>query len=104
MASKASISVYRQLIRTVHKTFAGDPPAILAARKELKNAFMANRDLTDKGQIRDKLAEAIEADEFLRDNVIQAVKKDCGSYEISPEKAAQLRSMDAGDMRPTMRG
>ncbi|GLC52422.1 hypothetical protein PLESTB_000627500 [Pleodorina starrii] len=104
MTTKPSISIFRQLIRTVHKTFAGDLPAISVARKELKNAFMANRHLTDKRQINEKLAEAVEANEFLRENVIQAVKKDCGSYEISPEKAQQLRSMNPGDRRPPMAG
>ncbi|EFJ42067.1 hypothetical protein VOLCADRAFT_121584 [Volvox carteri f. nagariensis] len=62
------------------EAFAGDPPAISAARKELKNAFLVNRDLTDQRQINSKLAEALEANDFLRENVIQAVKKDCGSY------------------------
>ncbi|GLC40078.1 Mitochondrial zinc maintenance protein 1 [Pleodorina starrii] len=84
MTTKPSISIFRQLIRTVHKTFAGDLPAISVARKELKNAFMANRHLTDKRQINEKLAEAVEANEFLRENVIQAVKKDCGSYGTAP--------------------
>ncbi|KXZ43671.1 hypothetical protein GPECTOR_83g283 [Gonium pectorale] len=83
--------------------FTGDPPAIAAARRELKNAFSANRHLTDRREINEKLAEAVEANEFVRHNVVQAVKKDCGAYEISPEKAQQLRELPPDQRRPPAR-
>ncbi|KAG2496788.1 hypothetical protein HYH03_005196 [Edaphochlamys debaryana] len=100
MATNPSIAVYRQLFRTIRKTFSGDASAITAARRELKSVFAANRHLTDQSRIQECVAEAVDANEFIRDNVIQAVKKDCGNYEVSPEKAAQLRNLKPEDMRP----
>ncbi|KAG2441978.1 hypothetical protein HYH02_009771 [Chlamydomonas schloesseri] len=100
MPTKPAIAIFRQLIRTVHTTFKGDPPAIIAARKELRSAFEANRGLTEKSKVNAALAEAVEANEFIRENIIQAVKKDCGSFEIAPEKAAQLRKLEDADRRP----
>ncbi|PNH05111.1 hypothetical protein TSOC_008660 [Tetrabaena socialis] len=64
----------------------------------------ANRQLTDRRQINEKLAEAFDANEFLRENVIQAIKKDCGTYDIGPEKAQQLRAIDPATTRPPRQG
>lgn len=92
MGSQA-LAAYRQLFRTISRTFSGDPPAIGAARRELQQVFRANRNLSDPAEIEARIAEAQDANEFLRENVIQATKKDCGAYELSPEKARQLREM-----------
>lgn len=42
--------------------------------------MQANRSITDPELIKSKIAEAEDADAFIKENVIQAKKSNCGQY------------------------
>lgn len=63
----------------------------MLANQELKSQFTSNKNLTERREIQSKLAEALEANDFIKNNVVQAAKSNHGQYEVSPEKARQLR-------------
>uniref|UniRef100_A0A7S0ULM7 Complex 1 LYR protein domain-containing protein n=1 Tax=Polytomella parva TaxID=51329 RepID=A0A7S0ULM7_9CHLO len=88
-----ALILYRNLWRTINKTFAGDNTAVTASRTELRNQFKANKNLTDPLQINTLLQDAEEANEFLKTSVVQATKSGCGSYSVSAEKAELMKEI-----------
>ncbi|GAX77567.1 hypothetical protein CEUSTIGMA_g5011.t1 [Chlamydomonas eustigma] len=98
MSSKSSISAYRHLLRTVHKTFKGDFAAIGLAYGEIRAQFNASKHLTAQRDIDDKLAEAKDAQMFIAENIVQAEKSSSGTLSVSPENAKRLKDITPDDI------
>eukprot|EP00798_Chlamydomonas_sp_ICE-L_P016104 gene16104-22246_t len=92
MARAKVLDVYKQLLKTVNTTFSGDTRAIRQGSAEIRKHFEASKDLNDPNQVAQKIADAVEAREFIRDSVVQAKKTSTGSYAVSPEEADRLQA------------
>lgn len=91
MGRSKAVEVYRQLLKTVNKTFSGDTRAVRQSSTEIRRHFEVSRNLSDPGEIAQKIADAEEARDFLRESVVQARKSSCGTYEVTQEKADQIK-------------
>jgi len=75
MATPTAVGAYRALLRARAKAFAGDARALDAAQREIRTQFERARD-ADARDARRKIAEAVEAEAFIRQHVVQAVRED----------------------------
>lgn len=66
-----AIGLYKRLLRTSRKTFAGDNVAISAAREETRRRFKAASQETDAAKIDEGLKMGDEIVMVLRQNVVQ---------------------------------
>mmetsp|Transcript_31196 Transcript_31196/g.69371 ORF Transcript_31196/g.69371 Transcript_31196/m.69371 type:complete len:104 (-) Transcript_31196:258-569(-) len=87
------LAVYRKLLRTIHRTFQGDRGAIATVHQELRNQFNANKHVTSPSEINQRIADALEAEDFIRNNIVQAKKSSCGTYEMTPDNAKHLSNI-----------
>ncbi|RIB06048.1 hypothetical protein C2G38_2117031 [Gigaspora rosea] len=69
----AVLNAYKYLLRTQKETFNGDFLAISEARRKTHEEFLKNKDETNEKEINKQINQALEAAEFLKSNVIQAV-------------------------------
>ncbi|CAG8533513.1 27134_t:CDS:2, partial [Racocetra persica] len=70
---RAVLNAYKYLLKTQKETFHGDFLAISEARRKTYEEFLKNKDETDEKEINKQINQALEAAEFLKSNVIQAV-------------------------------
>lgn len=71
--------------------FKGDTFALSTAHREIRSQFDANKQLTNDSEVKQKVADAHEASLFVMQNIIQATKSSCGTYEISPDQAHRMQ-------------
>jgi complex III assembly factor LYRM7 len=78
------IQTYRYLLRSMGIAFQGDTVTLQAARKEARNRFEANRNLTvDAPEALEAISEARNVGKFLRENLVQGVKDESSdTYSI----------------------
>jgi len=79
---------YLHLLRASTELFKRDAFALRSARAELRKAFEARRLESDLETAKKFLAEAVEAEEFMRHNLVQAKRTARGSFavELKPDK------------------
>ncbi|CAG8444482.1 24760_t:CDS:2 [Dentiscutata erythropus] len=69
----AVLNAYKYLLKTQKETFNGDFLAISEARRKTREEFLKNKNETDEIEINNQVNQALEAAEFIKSNVIQAV-------------------------------
>ncbi|XP_064554761.1 complex III assembly factor LYRM7 [Drosophila montana] len=81
------LSAFKKLHRTRQYVFQGDDRALLAGRHKINESFQQNRNETNEEEIQKMINLAVEVDNELRTNVIQAKKRDDNVFElrITPE-------------------
>eukprot|EP00899_Mesostigma_viride_P027999 jgi/Mesvir1/8384/Mv12629-RA.1 len=85
-------SAFRGLLRAQKIAFKKDVVMQNAATAEIRRHFDESRNETDAAKVSGLLAQAAEAAEFLKSNVIQAALNERGNYEmdIRPEHAGKV--------------
>ena len=77
---------YKSLLRTASRAFAGDVPALTAARVEIRSHFEKNKNETAAENISEQIKGIGEVVDFLMQNVVQAkLKPETGDYQIAFE-------------------
>ncbi|XP_055856325.1 complex III assembly factor LYRM7 [Episyrphus balteatus] len=77
------LKAFKKLHRTREYVFKGDQHALTAARAEINTNFRKNQTVTDEIEIKKLVKLADDVDKELRTNVVQAVEKESGVYEVS---------------------
>lgn len=81
-------AAYKALLRAQRMSFEGDVEMLREARKETRRVFLSHAGERDPTALQQRLAEAAEAEAFLRESVVQAaLQPDTGRYtmNIRPE-------------------
>jgi hypothetical protein len=68
------LNVYRRLHRVCQRIYNGDITGLTAARLKIRIEFLKNKNVTDLDKISQLVMEAIGAEKFLRERVVQAVQ------------------------------
>lgn len=87
--SAPAVAAYRALLRARARAFAGDERALAASLVEIRARFEESRDV-DATVATKKIAEAREAEEFIRLHVVQAVREGSeGSFKMTVDTVHQ---------------
>ncbi len=98
------LTAKRSVLHTCRTSTSVVPCVPSACAPARPPACQANRNLSDPAEIEARIAEAQDANEFLRENVIQATKKDCGAYgRCSPGRCSPCGHWSAAQARPHIR-
>ena len=82
---------YRKLLRTCKTLFRDDVIALGAAQKKVREAFIAQKNLTDKTEIKNQIQIGLETEEFLRQRILQAKLNESENvYKINITKDTKL--------------
>lgn len=87
-------SLFRSLLRVRRRVFAGDEVMVVAAGRQIRHEFEANRNVTDPEALRDCIAKGREAVDFVSMNVVQAKLNDRGNYEMKLDSAHVGQSLE----------
>lgn len=79
--SKA-LSGFRQLLKSSRYVFSGDSRAVAAARVQLRDEFLKNKDVSDAATLNDLYKGIQEVDEMLRFNIVQGERNERGNYGV----------------------
>ena len=79
--SKA-LSGFRQLLKSSRYVFSGDSRAVAAARVQLRDEFLKNKDVSDAATLKDLYKGIQEVDEMLRFNIVQGERNERGNYGV----------------------
>ncbi|CAM6087363.1 unnamed protein product [Calypogeia fissa] len=84
-------ALFRSLLRVRRQAFAGDEVMVVAAAAQIRHEFEANRHVSDPEVLRQCVAKAREAVDFISMNVVQAKLNDRGNYEmkLDPKHAGE---------------
>ena len=83
-------ATYRRVLRAARDVFRGDELALRESRRALREEFEKTRGERDPERIGQALRNADEAEDFLRNHLVQARRTKRGSY------AVQLKAPPAG--------
>lgn len=75
-----ALSIFRQLLRTRKKCFAGDTEMMAAVAEQIRGEFEANRSVTEGQKLEQLLTKAREAVEFMQVSIVQAKLNERGNY------------------------
>ena len=85
----SAVAAYRGLLRARARAFAGDERALRASMEEIRARFEESRDV-DVNAATKKIAEAREAEAFIRAHVVQAVREGGeGNFAMTVEPTHQ---------------
>ena len=85
----SAVAAYRGLLRARARAFAGDERALRASMEEIGARFEESRDVDAKAATK-KIAEAREAEAFIRAHVVQAVREGGeGNFAMTVEPTHQ---------------
>ncbi|XP_055905516.1 complex III assembly factor LYRM7 [Eupeodes corollae] len=77
------LKAFKNLHRTRESVFKGDHKALVAARAEINLNFRKNLSVTDEVEIKKLVKLAEDVNKELRTNVVQAVEKESGIFEVN---------------------
>jgi len=80
------LSTFKSLHRVASKTFEGDERTLLAARNQINEGFKKNKHVHNAESIDELVKMAVEVENELKANVIQAKEKEPGVYELNITK------------------
>lgn len=94
LSTRSAVGGFKRLIRTSRAVFAGDDFAVVSAREEIRNQFLANRTVSDPTELAKLYAGVDEADQFLRESVMQGKMNHRGSFKakLSEDNIEMMRS------------
>lgn len=73
--------------------FKGDSLALNTVHREIRTQFIEHKDISSS-EVDAKMNDAREAIAFIKENIVQAKKKDCGTLEVANiEDAEKLQRM-----------
>ncbi|KAL3880652.1 hypothetical protein ACJMK2_032875 [Sinanodonta woodiana] len=76
------LACFRKLHQTSERVFKEDLITAQAARDKINSEFRKHKDITDEAKIEELLKVGFEAEQALRETIIQAKLTDHGSYEL----------------------
>ncbi|KAK3577759.1 hypothetical protein CHS0354_017458 [Potamilus streckersoni] len=79
---KNVLACFRKLHQASQRVFRDDLITAKAARDKINSEFRKHKDITDVARIEELLKVGFEAEQALRETVIQAKLTDHGSYEL----------------------
>jgi len=82
------LQAYKNLLKAQQQVFKGNDRAQAAAKIKIKAAFENRRTEIDQQTIAKYVQEAAEVTDFLKNNLIQAVQKENGVFEVKLDKTA----------------
>ena len=94
------LSLFRQLFRTAEITFEGDERAIDFAHDKIRNEFKKNKADLDPISIQEHLRTGRDAEQYLRESVIQAEVKDDGRCIVKVRDEHVRSSMEMPVLAP----
>ena len=74
---------YKALNRTSQEVFKDDIVMLEAARRKIKEDFTQNKEERNPDKIKELLETAQEAEEVLRQLIVQGVRKSDGTYKLN---------------------
>jgi len=77
-----ALSGFRQLLKSSRYVFSGDSRAVAAARVQLRDEFLKNKDVSDAATLKDLYKGIQEVDEMLRFNIVQGERNERGNYGV----------------------
>ncbi len=92
----AVLSGFKKLLKTTDVVFHGDSKAITYAKQEIRAAFRSNLQEKDAAKIASFIREIHLADEFARENLVQAELKSDGRFHAKIEERHVVGSSKGG--------
>lgn len=86
----AALAGYRRLMRTANIVFKTDVFAITQAKIKLREEFLKQKDVTDKGELKELFKGIEEVDEMLRFNIVQGTLNERGNYDMKITEENQV--------------
>jgi len=93
-AQAAARAAYRAIFRATAATFQGDQQLLHAFRQQARDAYAANRTLTDPGAYDAAVKHAKDVADVLLRNVAQAKHQQDGSWQLRITKDTELGDND----------
>jgi complex III assembly factor LYRM7 len=78
-----ALTGYRRLLRATKQVFSEDKYALIQSRIQLRQAFEASKNETNMEKIKQAIADIDEAEDFLRNNIVQARRTERGTYAMT---------------------
>jgi Complex 1 protein (LYR family) len=85
-----ALQAYRNLLRVTRDLFRADHVALRQSRAEIRSNFEKSKEVKDLQEIRKLVQDALEAEEFIKRNLVQARLTKRGTYAVT------LKDPDAG--------
>ncbi len=79
-SKKRAVSAYRSLMKTEKDLFRNDPTALFKAVVKTREGFEKNKLEKDSAKIEQLIKEAVETQNFLLRNIVQADQSETGAY------------------------
>lgn len=90
MANIRALGAYRQALRATRVAFKTDLPVLTAARTQIKQGFLDNKNITDQDEQQEAVDKMNEVSKFLIKNIVQGEKKDDGKYFLNFHERTEL--------------
>ena len=92
VSRRAVLVLYRKLFRTAESTFEGDERGISLAHDKIRSEFKKNKSELNTDAVNEQLVIAKDAEQYLRESVLQARVNEEGNRYILKIKDDHLRS------------
>ncbi|KAK9831574.1 hypothetical protein WJX74_000763 [Apatococcus lobatus] len=95
------LAAYRVLLRSITAAFKGDAFMLQQSRREVRHKYQEAAGLTDPAEVQKKVAEAKEAADFIRTNVVQAQLNERGNFAMQVEEHHADSTAEEAAIRPS---
>lgn len=90
MSNIRALGAYRNALRATRVAFKTDLPVLMAARTQIKQGFVDNKDLADQEQQHEAIDKMNEVSQFLIKNIVQGEKQEGDKYFLNFHERTEL--------------
>lgn len=90
MSNIRAINAYRNALRATRVAFKNDLPVLTAARTQIKQGFIDNKDLAQQEQQQEAIDKMNEVSQFLIKNIVQGEKQEGEKYFLKFHDRTEL--------------
>lgn len=90
MSNIRALGAYRNALRATRVAFKTDLPVLMAARTQIKQGFVDNKDLADQEQQQEAVNKMNEVSQFLIKNIVQGEKQEGDKYFLNFHERTEL--------------
>ncbi|KAK9864299.1 hypothetical protein WJX84_004057 [Apatococcus fuscideae] len=94
------LAAYRVLLRSITAAFKGDAFMLRQSKLEVRHKYQEASSLTDAAEVQKRVAEAKEAADFIRTNVVQAKLNGRGNFAMHVEEHHADSTAEEAAIRP----
>lgn len=90
MSNIKAINAYRNALRATRVAFKNDLPVLTAARTQIKQGFIDNKNLADQEQQKEAIDKMNEVSQFLVKNIVQGERQEDDKYFLKFHDRTEL--------------